>query len=93
MMLVERAAEKPNILKLISVAVQRARPAITGNRDKFTQKPVDQTYNMQLMDHEFKCMAWHLLHSCRKLIAYTTYCHGGWRSFEILSSLALTKPV
>lgn len=41
MMLVERAAEKPSMLKLISVAVQRARPAITGNRDKFTQRPVD----------------------------------------------------
>lgn len=45
MMLVERAAEKPNMLKLISVAVQRARPAITGKRDKFTQRPVDQTHN------------------------------------------------
>lgn len=42
MMFVERAAEKPSMLKLISVAVQRASPAITGNRDKFTQRPVDQ---------------------------------------------------
>ncbi len=40
MMLVERAAQKPSMLKLISVAVQRARPAMTGNRDRFTHSPV-----------------------------------------------------
>lgn len=39
MMLVERAAEKPSMLKLISVAVQRPRPAMTGNRDRFTHSP------------------------------------------------------
>ncbi|TNN48925.1 hypothetical protein EYF80_040868 [Liparis tanakae] len=39
MTLVERAAEKPSTLKLISVAVQRARPAMTGNRDRFTHSP------------------------------------------------------
>ena len=39
MMLVERAAEKPSMLKLISVAVQRARPAMTGKRDRFTHSP------------------------------------------------------
>ncbi len=39
MMLVERAAEKPSMLKLISVAVHRARPAMTGNRDRFTHSP------------------------------------------------------
>jgi len=39
MMFVERAAEKPIMLKLISVAVQRASPAMTGNRDKFTHSP------------------------------------------------------
>lgn len=39
MMLVERAAEKPSMLKLTSVAVQRARPAMTGNRDRFTHSP------------------------------------------------------
>lgn len=49
-MLVERAAEKPNKLKLTSVAVQRARPAVTGNRDMFTQRPVDQTHNTSLLD-------------------------------------------
>ena len=38
-MLVERAAEKPSILKLVSVAVQRARPAMTGKRDRFTHIP------------------------------------------------------
>lgn len=38
-MLVERAAEKPSMLKLISVAVQRPRPAMTGNRDRFTHSP------------------------------------------------------
>lgn len=38
-MLVERAAEKPSMLKLISVAVQRAKPAMTGNRDRFTHTP------------------------------------------------------
>lgn len=39
MTLVESAAEKPSMLKLISVAVQRARPAMTGNRDRFTHSP------------------------------------------------------
>lgn len=39
MMLVDRAAEKPSMLKLISVAVQRARPTMTGNRDRFTHRP------------------------------------------------------
>lgn len=45
MMLVERAAEKPSILKLISVAVQRASPAITGNRERFTHSPAGGTIN------------------------------------------------
>lgn len=45
MMLVERAAEKPSMLKLISVAVQRARPAMTGNRDRFTHTPADRKTN------------------------------------------------
>lgn len=39
MMLVESAAEKPSVLKLISVAVQSARPAMTGKRDRFTHRP------------------------------------------------------
>lgn len=39
MMLVERAAEKPSMLKLISVAVHRARPAMTGKRDRLTHSP------------------------------------------------------
>lgn len=38
-MLVESAAEKPSMLKLISVAVQSARPAMTGKRDRFTHRP------------------------------------------------------
>lgn len=38
-MLVESAAEKPSVLKLISVAVQSARPAMTGKRDRFTHRP------------------------------------------------------
>lgn len=39
MMLVERAAEKPTVLKLSSVAVHSARPAIIGKRDRFTHRP------------------------------------------------------
>lgn len=39
MMLVERAAEKPTVLKLSSVAVHSARPAMMGKRDKFTHRP------------------------------------------------------
>lgn len=39
MMLVERAAEKPTVLKLSSVAVHSARPAIMGKRDRFTHRP------------------------------------------------------
>lgn len=39
MMLVESAAEKPSVLKLSSVAVHRARPAMTGKRDRLTHKP------------------------------------------------------
>lgn len=38
-MLVESAAEKPSVLKLISVAVQSARPAMTGKRARFTHRP------------------------------------------------------
>ena len=45
MMLVERAAEKPSMLKLISVAVQRARPPIMGNRERFTHSPAGETAN------------------------------------------------
>lgn len=45
MMLVERAAEKPSMLKLISVAVHRARPAMTGKRDRFTHRPAGWTTN------------------------------------------------
>lgn len=44
MMLVDRAAEKPSMLKLISVAVQRARPPITGNRARFTHSPAGRQY-------------------------------------------------
>lgn len=40
MMLVESAAEKPSVLKLSSVAVHSARPAMTGKRDRLTHKPV-----------------------------------------------------
>ena len=39
MMLVERAAEKPSMLKLSSVAVHSARPAMMGNRERFTHNP------------------------------------------------------
>lgn len=42
MMLVESAAQNPSMLKLISDAVQRARPAMTGNRDRFTQRPEER---------------------------------------------------
>lgn len=42
MMFVERAAEKPSMLKLISVAVQSARPAITGNKERFTHNPAGE---------------------------------------------------
>lgn len=45
MMLVDRAAEKPSMLKLISVAVQRARPTMTGNRDRFTHRPAGWKIN------------------------------------------------
>lgn len=41
MMLVERAAEKPTVLKLSSVAVHSARPAMMGKRDRFTHKPAE----------------------------------------------------
>lgn len=50
MMLVERAAEKPSMLKLISVAVQRARPAMTGKRDRFTHSPGDSKTNSARMN-------------------------------------------
>lgn len=50
MMLVERAAEKPSMLKLISVAVQRPRPAMTGNRDRFTHSPAENKQHAQLKE-------------------------------------------
>lgn len=47
MMLVERAAEKPSMLKLSSVAVHRARPAMTGKRDRFTHRPARRCKRQQ----------------------------------------------
>lgn len=39
MMLVDNAAEKPRMLKLISVAVHSASPPMTGMRERLTNKP------------------------------------------------------
>lgn len=39
MMLVDNAAEKPRMLKLISVAVHSASPPMTGRRDRLTSNP------------------------------------------------------
>lgn len=43
MMLVDSAAEKPRMLKLISVAVHRARPPMTGTRERLTSRPERRT--------------------------------------------------
>lgn len=48
MMLVERAAEKPRMLKLISVAVHRASPPITGIRERFTSNPAKKKKRVNL---------------------------------------------
>lgn len=42
MILVDKAAEKPRMLKLISVAVQRASPPITGIRERLTSNPANE---------------------------------------------------
>lgn len=39
MILVDKAAENPRMLKLISVAVHRASPPITGMRERLTNNP------------------------------------------------------
>lgn len=39
MMLVDKAAENPRMLKLISVAVHSARPPMTGTRERLTSSP------------------------------------------------------
>lgn len=39
MMFVDNAAEKPRTLKLISVAVHKASPPMTGTRERFTSSP------------------------------------------------------
>lgn len=51
MMLVDRAAEKPSMLKLISEAVQRARPAMTGKRDRFTHRPAAANGESHMSKH------------------------------------------
>lgn len=58
MMLVDRAAEKPRMLKLISVAVHRASPPITGIRERFTSNPAEQKGQAQL-----NCCIFNVLHS------------------------------
>lgn len=40
--LVDKAAEKPRMLKLISVAVHKASPPITGMRERLTSNPVNE---------------------------------------------------
>lgn len=41
MMLVDKAAENPRKLKLISVAVHSARPPMTGMRERLTSSPAE----------------------------------------------------
>jgi len=49
MILVDRAAEKPRRLKLISVAVHRASPPITGMRERLTSNPANEKKNLSLI--------------------------------------------
>ena len=42
MILVDKAAEKPRMLKLISVAVHRASQPITGMRERLTSNPANE---------------------------------------------------
>lgn len=49
MILVDKAAEKPRMLKLISVAVHRASPPITGMRDRLTSNPANKKKNLSLI--------------------------------------------
>lgn len=58
MMLVESAAEKPSVLKLTSVAVHRARPAMTGKRDRLTHKPVGGGGTKDLVTAHEKTIIW-----------------------------------
>lgn len=48
MILVDKAAEKPRMLKLISVAVHRANPPITGMRERLTSNPANEKKNLSL---------------------------------------------
>lgn len=58
MMLVESAAEKPSVLKLSSVAVHRARPAMTGKRDRLTHKPAGGGGTKKLVTTHEKTFIW-----------------------------------
>lgn len=58
MMLVESAAEKPSVLKLSSVAVHRARPTMTGKRDRLTHKPVGGGGTKNLVIRHEKAIIW-----------------------------------
>lgn len=59
MMLVERAAEKPRMLKLISVAVHRASPPITGIRERFTSNPAKKKKGQP----QFNCCIFNVSHA------------------------------
>lgn len=48
MMLVDKAAENPRMLKLISVAVHSASPPITGMRERLTNNPAIEEKNLHL---------------------------------------------